>query len=43
MHEKGTQGWCTGKTLRDGMRREMGEGFRMGDTCTPMDDSMQKL
>ena len=37
------QGWCTGMTLRDGMGREVGEGFRMGDTCTPMDDSMAKL
>ena len=28
-------------TLRDGMRREEGGGFRMGDTCTPMADSCQ--
>ena len=25
-------GWCTGMTLRDGMGREVGEGFRMGGT-----------
>ena len=32
-------GWCTGMTWRDGMGREMGGGFRMGNTCTPMVDS----
>ena len=26
---------------RDGMGREVGAGFRMGDTCTPMADSYQ--
>ena len=34
-------GWCTGMTQRDGMRREVGEGFRMGNTCTSMADSSQ--
>ena len=28
-------------TLRDGMRREVGGGIRMVDTCTPMADSCQ--
>ena len=32
------QGWCTGMTLRDGMGMEVGRGFRMGDTCTPVAD-----
>ena len=32
-------GWCTGMTQRDGMRREVGEGIRIGNTCTPMADS----
>ena len=32
-------GWCTGMTQRDGMEREVGGGFRMGNTCTPMADS----
>ena len=32
-------GWCTGMTWRDGIEREVGEGFRMGNTCTPMADS----
>ena len=36
---QGAQGWCTGMTLRDGMGREVGGGFRMGDTCTLMADS----
>ena len=35
------QGWCTGMTLRDGMRRKVGGVFRMGNTCTPMADSCQ--
>ena len=38
---QGAQGWCTGMTLRDGMGREVGVGFRMGNTCTPMADSYQ--
>ena len=38
---QGTQGRSTGMTLRDGMGREVGEGFRMGDTCTPMAYSCQ--
>ena len=38
---KGAQGWCTGKTQRDGMRREVGGGFRMGNICTPMADSCE--
>ena len=35
------QGWCTGMTLRYGMGKKVGRGFRMGDTCTPMADSCQ--
>jgi len=38
---QGAQGWCTGMTLRDEMGREVVEGFRMGNTCTPMADSCQ--
>ena len=26
-------------TQRDGMEREVGGGFRIGNTCTPMEDS----
>ena len=32
-------GWCTGMTQRDGMGREVGVGFRIGNTCTPVVDS----
>ena len=32
-------GWCTGMTQRDGIGREAGGGFRMGNTCTPMADA----
>ena len=41
MHETGAQGWCTGKTQRDGMGREVGGGFRMGNACKSMADSCQ--
>ena len=30
---------CTGTTQRDGMGREEGGGFRMGNTCIPVADS----
>ena len=39
--KQGTHSRCTETTLRDGMGREVGGGFRMGDTCTPMADSCQ--
>ena len=38
---QGAQGGCTGKTQRDGMGREVGGGFRMGNACTPMADSCE--
>ena len=28
--KQGTQSWCSGTTQRDGVGREVGEGFRMG-------------
>ena len=34
-------GWWTEMTQRDGMGREVGVGFRMGNTCTLMADSSQ--
>ena len=34
-------GWCTGTTQRDGMGREEGGGFRMGNTCMPVADSFR--
>ena len=30
-------------TLRDGVEREVGEGFRMGNTYTPMADSCHHM
>ena len=38
---QGARGWCTGMTLRDGMWTEVGGGFRIGNTRTPMADSCQ--
>ena len=32
-------GWCTGMIQRDGMGREFGGGFRMGNMCIPVADS----
>ena len=32
-------GWCTGMTWRDDTGREVGGGFRMGNTCMPVADS----
>ena len=43
MHDTGAWGWCTGKTQRNGMGREEGGGFRMGNTCIPVADSFQYL
>ena len=33
MHETSARDWCTGMTQRNGMGREVGGGFRMGNTC----------
>ena len=41
MHETGAQGWCTGKTQRDGMEREAEGGIGMGNTCKSIADSWQ--
>jgi len=35
------EAWCAGMTQRDGMGREVGGGFRMGNASTPMVDSYQ--
>ena len=39
MQDTGAWGWCTGMTQRDGMGREVGGGFRIGNSCTPVADS----
>ena len=35
MHETSAQGWCTGKTQRDGMEREVGGRIGMGKHVNP--------
>ena len=35
------RGWCTGMIQRDGIGREVGGEYRMGNTCTCMADSCQ--
>ena len=41
--KQGTQSRFTGTTQRDGMGREVGGGFEMGDTCTPVANSCQYM
>ena len=37
MHETSARAWCTGKTQRDRVEREVGGGIRMGNTCNSME------
>ena len=39
IHETSAWAWCTGKTQRDRVEREVGRGIRMGNTCKSMVDS----
>ena len=41
MHETSAPTWCTGKTQRDRVEREVGAGIGMGNTCKPMAVSFQ--
>ena len=41
MHETSAQAWCTGKTHRDRVEREVGGGIGMGNTWKSMADSCQ--
>ena len=43
MHKTSAQGWCTGKTQRDRVEREVGVGIGMGNTCKTMADSCQGM
>ena len=36
-------GWCNETTPRDGMGKEEGGGFRMGNTCIPVADSFRYM
>ena len=41
MHETSAWDWCTGKTQRDRVEREVEVGIGMGNTCKSMADSCQ--
>ena len=41
MHETSAWAWCTGKTQRNRVDREVGGGIGMGNTCNSMTDSCQ--
>ena len=41
LHETSARTWCTGKTQRDRVEREVGGGIGMGNTCNSMADSCQ--
>ena len=41
MYETSARAWCTGKTQRDRVEREMGGGTGMGNTCKSMASSFQ--
>ena len=41
MHETSARAWCTGKTQRERVEREVGGGIGMGNTCKPMAVSFQ--
>ena len=43
MHETSAWAWCTGKTQRNRVEREVGAGIGMGNTCKSMADSCQCL
>ena len=41
MRETSARTWCTGKTQRDQVEREVGAGSWMGNTCKSMANSCQ--
>ena len=41
MHVTSARAWCTGRTQRDRVEREVGGGIGMGNTCKSMGDSCQ--
>ena len=41
MHETSAWAWCTGKTQRDRVEREVGGGIGMGNACKSMANSCQ--
>ena len=43
MHETSVRAWCTGKTQRDRVEREVRGGIGMRNTCKSMADSCQLM
>ena len=41
MYETSARTWCSGKTWRERVEREVGEGIGMGKTCEPKAFSFQ--
>ena len=41
MYETRARTWCTGKTQRDWVEKELGGGIGMGNTCKSMANSYQ--
>ena len=41
MHATSARAWCTGKTQRNRVEREVGGGIGMGNICNSMADSCQ--
>ena len=41
MHETSARAWCTGKTQRNWVEREVRGGIEMGNACNSMADSCQ--
>ena len=41
MHETSARTWCSGRTWREGVEREVGGGIGMGKTCKLKDVSFQ--
>ena len=41
LNETSARTWCTGKTLRERVEREVEGGIGMGNTCKPMAVSFQ--
>ena len=41
MHKTSARAWCTGKTQRNRVEREVGGRIGMGNTCKSMADSCQ--
>ena len=43
IHETSARTWCTGKSQRNWVEREVGRGIGMGNTCNSMADLCQYM